>query len=161
MKVPSIIVVLLLLLLLLSSCRHSLARPYSVLQAYKQFMVLSQIKRELRDEHLTLKQKGEYISLAEQLAPKDPEVKLFKASYLKEGGRRDEAEIALVEAIRLAPTYTPALSAYGKTLIKAGREVEGKSFCNYAVKLNPIDSIARDCAGLAPVNIKALPTYGQ
>jgi hypothetical protein len=137
---------LILPLLALFSCHRNLKRQPSVLESYKQFQVISEVKRGLKRSQLNPELRDELIAFGEELAPKDAEMKLLKAANLKIKGRTAEAKYALEGAIALSPDYGPALSAYGELLIANGSTEEGRSYCIYAAKLNPIDLAARRCA---------------
>ena len=134
------------LLFLLSSCSKQLRRPPSVLESYRQYQVLLQVKKELRKENLELDKKEKLITFGEELAPKDSELKLSKASLYKARGDISNARSALEEAVSLSPANSLALSTYGEFLISNGHPEEGRNYCAYAMKLNPIDLLARRCS---------------
>ena len=130
----------------LCSCRHQLRTYPSILESYKQYQILSLLKKELEKETLSEKTRGEMITLAEDLAPRDSEIKLIKAKSLRSRGEIEGAKSAIEEAIKLSPNYSPALSAYGELLVTNGKIEEGQRYCRYALQLNPIDLAARRCA---------------
>jgi len=139
------IILVLVLLITLSSCQKRLQSQTSVLEAYKQYQVLVQVKSELRKQSLDVVRRMELIAFGEELAPKDAELKLIKASAFRMNGELDKAQLALENAIEISPNYSPALSAYGELLIENGFYQEGKTYCLHAVKLNPVDLRARNC----------------
>jgi len=135
-----------LTLFLLTSCSRQLKKRPSILESYRQYQVLVSVKKELRTENVNLDRKKRLIAFGEELAPQDSELRLLKASVYKAKGDISSAKLALEEAIYLSPTYSLALSTYGEFLISNGNIEEGRNYCLYAVKLNPIDSVARLCS---------------
>lgn len=132
--------------ILLSSCRRQIRPQPSILLAYKQYEVLVELKRELKNNSHTLSILDELISFGEELAPYDAELKLIIASALMKKGESERAKLVLEEAITLAPSYSPALRAYGGLLAANGFFKEARDFCLQAVRMNPIDRLARRCA---------------
>jgi tetratricopeptide (TPR) repeat protein len=59
---------------------------------------------------------------------------------LIESGRLSDAEKALREAVRLAPSYSPALSALGTVLLDQGSPDKAVGFLKRAVELNPLNA---------------------
>ena len=105
-----------------------------------------QLKKELRSQRHIGGVLDELISFGEELAPQDAELKLIEASALRTQGNVERAKLALEEALRIAPSYSPAVTAYGELLIESGFLFEGRDYCLSALRLNPIDMKARSCA---------------
>ena len=137
---------LLLIATAFSSCHRLIKEPHSILESYKQYKVLSKLKSELKNGRLSDNTRDELIAFGEELAPRDSELKLYKAIALRNRGEIARAKQMLEQAIELSPNYSPAISAYGQLLVSYGKKKEGRNYCLYALKLNPIDLAARSCA---------------
>jgi len=128
------------------SCHRSIRPQPSILEAYEKYQVLMKVKSELRGNHSYQDNQDALIAFAEELAPKDAELKLIKARALLDKGEVVSSKLVLEEAIELAPSYSAAWSAYGELLIANGFLEEGRNYCAYAVRLNPIDMRGRKCS---------------
>lgn len=136
-------------LMTLMGCRRQLPPPPSILDAYKQYQVLVQLKKELRTKSRTRSELDQLVSFGETLAPKDGELKLIMASALKAQGDFERSKLLLEEGITLVPSYSPLFTAYGELLVESGFLKEGRDYCLRAMELNPIDTSARRCVKLA------------
>ena len=135
-----------IILLILNSCSRTPKPDTSILESYRQYQIVSGIKIRLKKEKLSEVSRDTLISLAEQIAPKDAEIKLIKAANFQSKGKLSLAQNALEEAIKISPGYSPAFSSYGEFLIANGYQKLGRDYCRHAVALNPINIVARNCA---------------
>jgi tetratricopeptide (TPR) repeat protein len=122
------------------------AKP-SVLNVYRQYYVLLEVKKQIRMANVSDDKKFELISFAEELSPFDSEIILAKAALFKRLGDIEGEKAALLAAMEASPSSDQAPLQFGKLLIESGNSREGRQYCSLAVKLNPINLEARSCAG--------------
>lgn len=132
---------------------YNLAREYYLAGRFdKSRLLLEKISAEAPDNHLYLNglalaraRGGDApgalgaLEAALALKPGDPETHYNKYGVLAGSGRREEAERALLETLRLAPDHVPALLALARAAATAGRAAEAEAAYRKALAASPAD----------------------